>query len=86
MDRVGFGVIGAGLFGENHALVYSRLPGVQLGERRADRLVVHLDGTAPEALNRQLVAGGVRVRELRVERPSLEDVFLKLTGERHAPG
>jgi ABC-type multidrug transport system ATPase subunit len=62
------------------------LPGVQLGERRADRLVVHLDGTAPEALNRQLVAGGVRVRELRVERPSLEDVFLKLTGERHAPG
>jgi predicted dehydrogenase len=30
MDRVGFGVIGAGLFGENHALVYSRLPGVDL--------------------------------------------------------
>jgi ABC-type multidrug transport system ATPase subunit len=55
------------------------LPGVQAGERRADHLVVHLDGTAPEALNRHLVAGGVRVRELRVERPSLEDVFLKLT-------
>lgn len=30
MDRVGFGVIGAGLFGENHALVYSRYPGVEL--------------------------------------------------------
>lgn len=30
MDRIGFGVIGAGLFGENHALVYSRLPGVEL--------------------------------------------------------
>jgi predicted dehydrogenase len=30
MDGVGFGVIGAGLFGENHALVYSRLPGVEL--------------------------------------------------------
>jgi predicted dehydrogenase len=30
MDRVGFGVIGTGLFGENHALVYSRLPGVEL--------------------------------------------------------
>jgi predicted dehydrogenase len=30
MERVGFGVIGAGLFGENHALVYSRLPGVEL--------------------------------------------------------
>jgi len=33
----------------------------------------------PEELNRQLVAGGVRVRELLVERPSLEDVFLELT-------
>jgi predicted dehydrogenase len=30
MERVGFGVIGAGLFGENHALVYSRMPGVEL--------------------------------------------------------
>lgn len=30
MERVGFGVIGAGLFGENHARVYSRLPGVEL--------------------------------------------------------
>jgi predicted dehydrogenase len=30
MERVGFGVIGVGLFGENHALVYSRLPGVEL--------------------------------------------------------
>jgi predicted dehydrogenase len=30
MERVGFGVIGTGLFGENHALVYSRLPGVEL--------------------------------------------------------
>jgi ABC-type multidrug transport system ATPase subunit len=59
------------------------LPGVRLEERRPDRLAVHLDGTAPEALNRRLVAGGVRVRELVVERPSLEDVFLRLTG---APG
>jgi hypothetical protein len=41
---------------------------------------VRLDGTAPEALNRRLVDGGVRVRELVVERPSLEDVFLRLTG------
>ena len=56
------------------------LPGVRLGERRADRLAVHLDGTAPEALNRRLVDGGVRVRELVVERPTLEDVFLRLTG------
>jgi ABC-type multidrug transport system ATPase subunit len=64
------------------------LPGVRLGGRHADRLTVQLDGTVPEELNRHLVAGGVRVRELLVERPSLEDVFLKLTAgaERHAPG
>jgi ABC-type multidrug transport system ATPase subunit len=64
------------------------LRGVRLGGRHADRLTVQLDGTAPEELNRQLVAGGVRVRELLVERPSLEDVFLKLTagGTRDAPG
>ena len=56
------------------------LPGVRLGERRPERLAVHLDGTPPEALNRRLVDGGVRVRELVVERPTLEDVFLRLTG------
>jgi ABC-type multidrug transport system ATPase subunit len=56
------------------------LPGVRLGERRPDRLAVHLDGTAPETLNRRLVDGGVRVRELVVERPTLEDVYLRLTG------
>jgi ABC-type multidrug transport system ATPase subunit len=63
------------------------LPGVRLGERRPDRLAVQLDGTAPEALNRRLVDGGVRVRELVVERPTLEDVFLRLTGkDPHVPG
>jgi ABC-2 type transport system ATP-binding protein len=56
------------------------LPGVRPGERRPDRLAVHLNGTAPEALNRRLVDGGVRVRELVLERPTLEDVFLRLTG------
>ena len=61
------------------------LPGVRPGERRPDRLAVHLDGTAPEALNRRLVDGGVRVRELVVERPTLEDVFLRLTGSLAAP-
>ncbi len=30
MDKIGFAVIGTGLFGENHALVYSRLPDVKL--------------------------------------------------------
>jgi ABC-type multidrug transport system ATPase subunit len=63
------------------------LPEVRLGERRPDRLAVHLDGTPPEALNRRLVDGGVRVQELVVERPTLEDVFLRLTGRRpHVPG
>jgi ABC-type multidrug transport system ATPase subunit len=64
------------------------LPGVRLGERRPDRLAVHLDGTAPETLNRRLVDGGVRVRELVVERPTLEEVFLRLTGAlgRHGQG
>jgi ABC-type multidrug transport system ATPase subunit len=56
------------------------LPGVRPGERRPDRLAVHLDGTSPETLNRRLVDGGVRVRELVMERPTLEDVFLRLTG------
>jgi ABC-type multidrug transport system ATPase subunit len=64
------------------------LRGVRLDGRHADRLTVQLDGSAPEELNRQLVAGGVRVRELLVERPSLEDVFLRLTagGASDAPG
>jgi ABC-2 type transport system ATP-binding protein len=57
----------------------ARMAGTELGERRDDRLVVQLDGSSPEALNRHLVEGGVRVRELVVERPSLEDVFLRLT-------
>jgi ABC-type multidrug transport system ATPase subunit len=61
------------------------LPGVRLGERRPDRLAVHLDGTAPEALNRRLVDGGVRVRELVVEHPTLEDVYLRLTGGLSGP-
>jgi ABC-type multidrug transport system ATPase subunit len=61
------------------------LPGVRLGERRPDRLTVHLDGTVSEALNRRLVDGGVRVRELIVERPTLEDVYLRLTGSRKDP-
>jgi ABC-2 type transport system ATP-binding protein len=63
------------------------MPGLRIDERRDDRLVVHLNGLPPEALNQRLVEGGVRVRELVAERPTLEDVFLRLTGEaRGAPG
>jgi ABC-2 type transport system ATP-binding protein len=66
----------------------SRLPGVELGSWSGESLVVQLDGTSPEALNQHLVAGGVPVRELVVERASLEDVFLELTGREvpDAPG
>jgi ABC-2 type transport system ATP-binding protein len=63
------------------------MPGLRIDERRVDGLLVHLDGLAPEELNQKLVEGGVRVRELVAERPTLEDVFLRLTGEaRGAPG
>ena len=44
------------------------------------RLTVELNGLAPEHLNRALVEAGVRVRELVVERRSLEDAYLGLTG------
>ena len=44
------------------------------------RLTVELNGLPPEHLNRALVQAGVRVRELVVERRSLEDAYLDLTG------
>jgi ABC-2 type transport system ATP-binding protein len=58
-------------------------------ERHGD-LLVQLDGLPAERLNHELVSRGVRVRELVIERPTLEQVFLKLTGDglghRHAAG
>lgn len=39
------------------------------------------DGPAPEAIVAALVAAGVRVRGFALERPSLEDRFVELTGE-----
>jgi hypothetical protein len=44
-------------------------------------MVVQLDGLPPERLNHELVSRGVSVRELVVERPTLEQVFLSLTGD-----
>jgi ABC-2 type transport system ATP-binding protein len=44
-------------------------------------LVAPLGDARPEAVNRELVLAGVGVRELVVERPDLEDVFVSLTGE-----
>ena len=49
-------------------------------ERDGARVRVELNGQPPEALNHALVHAGVRVRELVVERRSLEDAYLNLTG------
>jgi ABC-2 type transport system ATP-binding protein len=43
-------------------------------------LRAHLNGYPAEDVNRLLVSRGVRVRELALERHSLEDIFLGLTG------
>ncbi|MBF8192012.1 ABC transporter ATP-binding protein [Nonomuraea sp. K274] len=44
-------------------------------------VTAELGGHAPEAVNAALVGEGVAVRGLAVVRPSLEDVFVGLTGE-----
>ncbi len=44
-------------------------------------LRIAADPAAAAAINRALVEAGIRVSELRVERASLEDVFLRLTKE-----
>jgi ABC-type multidrug transport system ATPase subunit len=49
-------------------------------EHEGDRVRVTLNGHRPEDLNHALVHAGVRVRELVVERRSLEDAYLGLTG------
>src|SRR5207249_2651287 len=49
-------------------------------EHADGRVRVELNGQPPEALNHALVHAGVRVRELVVERRSLEDAYLGLTG------
>ena len=45
------------------------------------RLATTIGETPPELVTRELVHAGVGVRELAVERPDLEDVFVSLTGE-----
>jgi ABC-2 type transport system ATP-binding protein len=59
------------------------LSGLGLGdiEITGDVLTAKLDGQPPELCNRDLVHAGVGVRALSVERPSLEDLFVSLTGE-----
>jgi hypothetical protein len=55
----------------------TRLDGVQ---RAGGRLTLQLNGLPPESMNDALVRGGVPVRELIVERHTLEDAYLGLTG------
>jgi ABC-2 type transport system ATP-binding protein len=59
------------------------LSGLGLGtpEVTGDSVVATLDGHASQAANRELVLAGVAVSSLVVERPSLEDLFVSLTGE-----
>jgi ABC-2 type transport system ATP-binding protein len=45
------------------------------------RVVADLGGRVPEELCRALVEAGVGIRGFMVERPSLEDTFVALTGE-----
>lgn len=44
-------------------------------------LTGRLEMASPEVCNRELVLAGIAVRALGVERPSLEDLFVSLTGE-----
>jgi ABC-2 type transport system ATP-binding protein len=57
-----------------------RRPSVEHTDR-LDGLRIRLGGMAPEDLNAAFVGSGVRVRELVRERLSLEEVFIRLTGE-----
>ncbi|WP_307827739.1 ABC transporter ATP-binding protein [Planomonospora sp. ID82291] len=54
------------------------LTGVRTGAAEAGAV---LGGLPPERVTAALVTGGVAVRGLAVHRPSLEDVFVELTGE-----
>ncbi|MFF4412225.1 ATP-binding cassette domain-containing protein [Streptosporangium sp. NPDC001559] len=57
------------------------LAGVRLGEDREDEVSAELGEEAAERICAELVTSGVAVRGLAVRRPSLEDVFVGLTGE-----
>jgi ABC-2 type transport system ATP-binding protein len=62
------------------AAVLTRL-GLPAPDVEDHRLRTTIGGTPPELVTRELVLAGVGVRELAVERPDLEDVFVSLTGE-----
>jgi ABC-2 type transport system ATP-binding protein len=78
--------------GADHRLIFSvegacepqplrNLPGVTRVEAIGDRVIVYgrTDGFVGEVVN-ALTSSGTRFRDLRTEQPTLEDVFLTLTG------
>jgi ABC-2 type transport system ATP-binding protein len=61
--------------------VIATVPCVERVAPSGDGLRVEVDPAATPAINRALVQAGVDVHELRLERASLEEVFLELTRE-----
>jgi ABC-2 type transport system ATP-binding protein len=57
----------------------ARFDGVRVEERIGPRVTVRLNGMKPEAFTAELVRSGIRVREMVLERSTLEQVFLNLT-------
>jgi ABC-2 type transport system ATP-binding protein len=60
--------------------VFDKL-GLREPEKTEDTITAELGDAAPEHVNAELVHAGVAVRGLAVESPSLEDLFVGLTGE-----
>jgi ABC-2 type transport system ATP-binding protein len=56
------------------------VPGARSLNRRGPRVVLEGEGPLLALAAAALVAHGIVPRDLRVEEPKLEDVFLKLTG------
>jgi lantibiotic transport system ATP-binding protein len=65
----------------DQAIVVLHELGLEVEEATADHIMLAMGELTPEAINAALVRADVPVRGLRVERPLLEDLFVKLTGE-----
>jgi ABC-2 type transport system ATP-binding protein len=48
-------------------------------DRTTNRIAIHLNGLSPEDLSARLHQEGVRIREFVIERPTLEQLYLRLT-------